>query len=234
MSKVKQIFLVVVVGLAVTACRTSQTADAARVHAQKSAELVTWLDPDQLPQKLQRREESIEEAVCKELVARHEVDFLLASLNSSTNVDVREPLVADVLYRIDDRRIYDAFAQRLGDREDAESYFVAAYLAHRGNPAALATLNRHYYRYPVSSWQWSYTVEAFGIFKYQPAVTNLIDSLDAASLNISAAADHALREIYPEAPKTFAGPGEARDYYLKRLREMPEQALPATPATPGN
>ena len=99
-------------------------------------------------------------------MARHEVDFLLASLDASNNEEVRKWLVSGVLYHIDDPRIYDAFTRRLNDKEDEESYYVANYLAKQGNTAALATLNRHYFQYPVSSWQWSYTVELFGKYRY--------------------------------------------------------------------
>ena len=229
MSGVKLIIVAVLVGLAATACRSTQKSERARVHAQQSPELVAWLDWQRLPKDLKQHDEFIDEAICDELAARHEVNFLLASLNAATNEDVRDHLVAGVLYRLDDRRIYDAFTQRLGDQEDWESYYVAAYLAKRGNPAALATLNRHFYRYPVSAWQWSFTVAAFGEFKYAPAATNLVNSLDAASPSIAAAADGALRALYPDAPKNLGGPTEARNYYLKRLNEA---AGPGSKTTP--
>jgi len=221
MSGIKQIILAVLVGLVVTACRTTQTSDAARIHIQTSSELVTWLNWERLPEDLKGRDPFFAEAICDELVARGEVGFLLASLNASTNQAVRTYLVSAVLYRIDDGKVYDAFAKRLSEKEDEESYYVASYLAKRGNAAALSTLNRHYFHYPVSSWQWSYTVEFFGKFKYVPATTNLVESLDAASLNLSAAACNALQEIYPDSPRHFEGPTEAKNYYIKRLSEAP-------------
>ena len=127
-------------------------------------------------------------------------------------------LVSRVLYQIDDERIYKAFAIRLDDKETEESYYVANYLAKHGHTAALATLNKHYFRYPVSSWQWSYTVELFGKYKYQPAVNNLIASLDAASWNVAQAACDALRALFPDSPAHFDGPVEAKDYYINQLR----------------
>jgi hypothetical protein len=217
MRGIKWIVLAVVIGVTATACRTTKKSELARVHAQKSLELVAWLDWQRLPEDLKAQDEFVDEAICNELVARREVDFLLASLNAATNEDVREHLVAGVLCRLDDRRIQDAFAVRLGDKEDLVSYYVAAYLAKRGDPAALATLNRHYYRYPVSAWQWSFAVATFGEFKYAPAATNLVTSLDEASPSIAAAAAGALRALYPDAPKHFDGPAETRAYYLKRL-----------------
>ena len=126
--------------------------------------------------------------------------------------------MSHVLYQIQDDRIYYAFAGRLNEKETEESYYVANYLAKRGHESALATLNRHFWQYPVSSWQMSYTAELFGKYKYQPALSNLVDCLDAASLNLAAAACEALREFYP-GPRRFATPEEAKEYYVKRLRE---------------
>lgn len=221
MSSVKQIILAISIGLVVTACRTTQTSDAPRIHAQKSPELVAWLDWQQRPEDLKDRDPFFNTAVCDELVARREVDFLLISLNATTNDDAREWLVSDVLYRINDHKVFEALTQRLGDKEDRESYYVALYLAERGDTTALATLNRHDFHYQVSSYEWASAVEAFGKFKYTPAVTNLVDSLDAASLNVSAAACNALHKFYPDSPAHFYGPAEAQDYYNKRLGEAP-------------
>ena len=234
MRGVKQIILVILAGLMGTACRTRQTSDAARIHIQKSSELVDWLNWERMPEDLKDRDPFFLEAICDELVAWREVEFLLASLNASKKEDVREWLVSEVLYRIDDRRVYDVFAQRLGDKEDEESYFVTLYLAKRGNTAALATLNRHYFQYPVSSLQWSYTAKIFGKFRFMPAARKLVESLEAASLNLSAAARSALQEIFPDSPRHFSGPTEARNYYIKRLSETPNKALPATAAAQGS
>jgi hypothetical protein len=224
MSGVKQIVLALLAGLVVTACRTPQTpdatrSDAARIHIQKSPELVAWLDWEKMPEDLKDRDPFFTEAICDELVARREVDFLLASLNAATNDDARGWLVSDVLYSIDDHRVFEAFARRLGDKEDRESYYVALYLAERGDTAALAMLNRHYFQYPFASFEWASAAEAFGKFRYAPAATNLVGSLDAASLNLSGAACSALQEIYPDSPKHFTGPTEAENYYRKRLSE---------------
>lgn len=226
MSGVKQIVLAVLVGLVVPACRTAQTpdvtsSDAARIHVQKSSELVTWLDWEQRPEDLKDRDPFFTEAICDELVARREVDFLLASLNAATNSDAREWLVSDVLYRVDDHGVFEAFARCLGDKQDRESYYVALYLAERGDTASLATLNRHYFQYLIASYEWASAVEAFGKFKYIPAATNLVESLDAASLNVSGAACNSLQEIFPDSPRDFSGPGEAKNYYSKRLGEAP-------------
>lgn len=223
MLRVKQILLAFLVGLAGMACRTSRPSDAARIQVQKSSDLVEWLNWERLPEHLKDQDTFFLRAICDELVARGELDLLLASLDASTNEDVRKWLVSGVLYHIDDRRIYDAFATRLDDKKVEESYYIALYLAKRGNTAALATLNKHYFHYPVSSWQWSYTAQLFGKCRYRPAASNLVESLDAASLNLSAAACNALHEIFPDSPGQFSGPTEARNYYIKRLSEAPNR-----------
>lgn len=221
MRTVKQIILAILVTLLGMACRTNRLSDAARIHMQKSSELIAWLNWERLPKDLSDRDPFFYQTICDELVARCEADFLLASLDASNNEDFRKWLVSGVLYYIDDRRIYDAFAGRLDDKEEEESYYVAHYLAKRGNTAALATLNRHYFKYPVSSWQWSYTAELFGKYRYMPAASNLVESLDAASLNVSAAACNALREMFPDSPRYFSGPTEARAHYIERLSKAP-------------
>jgi hypothetical protein len=234
MNGIKQIILGILVGIVAIGCRTNQTPDAARIHIQTSSNLVVWLDPERMPADVRDQDVSFFWAICDELVARREVDLLLAALNASKSDFAREWLVKDVLYRIDDRRVYDAFAQRLGDKEDAESYYVALYLAERGNTTALATLNRHDFQYSVSSFEWAGAVETFGKFRYMPAASNLVESLDAASLNVSAAACDALQEIFPDSPRHFSGPTEAGNYYMKRLGKVPKSAPRATTAGPGS
>jgi len=215
------VVLVMLLSLFGTACRTSEPSDAARIHARTSPELVAWLDWEQLPEDLKDRDPAFVGDVCRELVARRDVDFLLASFNSSTNDLVRKWLVRDVLYRIDDGRIYSEFARRMDDTETEESYYFALYLAERGNTAALATLNRHYFQYTAEggSTGWIPAVEAFGKYKYRPAVSNLVESIEAANLFLGGASCSALQEIYSDSPRHFANPAEAQNYFLKRLSE---------------
>lgn len=215
----KQILVALFLSFLGIGCRSNLTSDAARIHTQKSVDLIAWLDPTNLPEDLKSRDPFFQQTVCKELVARHEIDFLLNSFDTSKDSESRSWLVGGVLGNINDKRIYDAFAARLNDKEEEESYLIANYLAERGNTKALAVLNKHYYQYPISSWEWSSTVELFGKYQYRPAVSNLIDSLDAASLNVSGAACDALRQIFPGSPRSFRGPTEAEQYFIIRLNE---------------
>ncbi len=196
-----------------------------RIHAQKSTDLIAWLDDwNHVPNGL-RDLDDVPGAICDELRARREVDFLLATLATSTNAYVRSVLVSHVLYRIDDKRIRKAFLNRLSEAEDEESYFVANYLAERGVTRALDVLNRHYFQYPVPSFQWAVTASLFGKYRYRAAVSNLIESLDAASLNLAGAACDSLQKIFPNSPRHFNGPTAARIYFTKRVNEE-SNALP--------
>ena len=191
----------------------------ARIHAQKSPALIEWLgDWDRVPNDLRDRDDA-QYAICHELQTRGEVDFLLATLATSTNSYGRSVLVSGVLYGIDDKRIQKAFLSRLSEEEDEESYYVANYLAKRGVTEALDVLNRHYYQYPVSSVQWSVTASLFGKYKYRGAASNLVESLDAASLNLAGAACDSLQKIFPDSPRHFNGPTAARVYFAKRVDE---------------
>jgi hypothetical protein len=217
MRNLAAIVFVTVWGFVGTACRTNVSSGTNSISAQNSHVLITWLSWTRAPRALKREHPGLPYEICDELLARREVDFLLASLDTMTDEESRRMLVSRVLYQIDDERIYKAFAARLDERETEESYYVANYLAKRGNPAALAALNRHYFLYPVSSWQWSYTAELFGKYKYAPAAANLIDSLDAASLNLAGSACAALHALFPDSPARFDTLTEAKNYYLSRV-----------------
>ncbi|HTV41760.1 MAG TPA: hypothetical protein VMF08_14355 [Candidatus Sulfotelmatobacter sp.] len=209
----------ILVCLVATSCRTTPPSEAAEIHAQKSSTLIAWLNEQQLPEdeNLTNQADDFQPSICAELVARRQVNFLLDELDASNTPDASTWLVSDALCCIDDRRIYNAFVPRLNDQEDRESFYIALYLAQRGNTSALATLNRHFYQYQVASYEWAAACDAFGKFKYMPAASNLVDCLDTPFLNASAAACNALQKMYPGSPKRFYDPSEAEHYFKKRL-----------------
>lgn len=155
--------------------------------------------------------------ICAILLERREVPFLLRTFQHAPGGPVRLALVSQVLYQIDDAAILHAFRERLSEAEDEESYYLANYVAKHGDVSALELLNRHFFRYPVSSLQWSYTVALFGQFRYQPAAPNLVASLDAASLNLAGEALEALLALYPDAPRRFDTRAAAREYFQSRV-----------------
>ena len=220
MSGRKHVIFMIVICLAVAGCRASQLSELERIHAQKSSTLVAWLNGKQLPEDMPitNLDLSFFAAISDELAARHEVNFLLNQLNATNSPEGREWLVSDALFSINDRRIYNAFSERLSDDEGRDSYYIALYLAERGNVRALATLNRHYFNYPVASFEWAEAVDAFGKFRYMPAASNVVDSLDAASFNLVGAALSALQNMFPNSPRQFRDLPAAEAYFAKRLK----------------
>jgi hypothetical protein len=197
-------------------CKTCPPSEIAMIHAQKSSTLIEWLNETHLPNGYQP-DPVFSSEICSELSARHQVDFLLGQLDASNSPDAREWLVSDVLRSINDRRIYKAFSERLSDKEDRDSYYIALYLAQRGNASALATLNRHYFQYPVASYEWEVAVAAFGKFRYMPAATNVYGDLNAGDLGLAGTACGALQEMFPDSPRKFVSPAEAEAYFGKRI-----------------
>jgi len=202
-----------------------------RLHSTKTGVLIAWLDWEHMPEDM-KQDEEVSGAICRELKARREVPVLVTAYTSSTNPAVRCHLVSEVLYWIDDKRVERAFSEHVSEQEDEETYYMLLYLARRGSTNALDILNRHYFHYLVSSWQWSAAVTLFGKHKYKPAITNLVESLDAASLNVSAAACVSLGQIFPDAPKKFRDPDEAKRFYEERIKRSPNPTVQRTGANP--
>ena len=144
-----------------------------------------------------------------------DVSRLLGSLAATSDEDQRTEIILE-LYNIDDPRVVTALDGLLSHKASKQHYYVAQYLAKRGDEKALAILNKNYFKYPVSSQQWAFSVHAFGLYKYTPAVPNLIKSLGAASLNVVDEAVWSLKQIYPGSPESFRTPEEAIAYFTKR------------------
>jgi len=154
-----------------------------------------------------------------ELVRRAPVDTLIAAFGRAAD-DAQRATLLQVLYHIDDKQIDSALRGCATPGATEEAYYCLNYLAKRGDTTALRLLNDHYYEYPISSLQWSYTVALFGKFQYRRATENLLESVDAASGNVGGAAVEALLELYPGAPRDFASAEEAKEKlrrYLDRI-----------------
>lgn len=146
---------------------------------------------------------------------RDDVSRLLDSFAATSDEDERTEIVLE-LYKMDDPRIVAVFRANLSRDASRLHYFIAQYLAKRGEEKALAILNENYFEYPVSSQQWAYSVHAFGQYRYTPAIPNLIKSLQAASLNVVDEAVWSLRQIFPGSPESFGTPEEAVAYFTGR------------------
>ncbi len=147
------------------------------------------------------------------------VDELLIQLSRSGDEYERVHIIAFDLWNIDDPRIENEFLKRLSAQPTEEAYYVAQYLAKKGNEKALEILNKNSVKYPISSRQWSYTLREFGRQKFVPAIPTLIECLDAASLNVVEEALKALLVFYPDSPMDFESPAEMKAYFTKRYKE---------------
>ncbi len=190
-----------------------------RTLSRKSLELIELLGTayEKLPEDL-KKEEDHRWAICRVLLARHEVDLLLNSWRTSKDPVVRRCLVEMVLYQIDDSQITKAFRSRLSDTEDDEAFYIASYLAKLGDSAALAVLNNHFYQYGISSLEWSYSMALFGKFGYRPAIPHLVEALNSASMNVIDASFDSLSQLYPDAPTHFDSLSEAQTYFANRMK----------------
>lgn len=131
----------------------------------------------------------------------------------------RIQLIKFDLWKNDDPRIGAAFRQLLTTNVTEEAYFVAQYLAKKGDTNALLILNSHNFEYPIPSVQWSCTLRAFGENRFTPAISNLIEDIDAASFNVVDEALTALRVFYPDAPANFTSLETMKAYFAERYSE---------------
>jgi hypothetical protein len=142
----------------------------------------------------------------------------LLQLSRATGEQERVEIIARELWDVNDPRIERDFIKRLSAERTQEAYYVAQYLAKRGNLEALKILSENGAGYPISSWQWSYTLREFGRHHYEPAIPTLIDNLDAACLNVVDEACAALRLFYPDAPRSFSSQADVTAYFEMRYR----------------
>jgi len=148
-------------------------------------------------------------------------DFLFAQFQTTKNADERLG-IEYALYRIDDPEVAAFFKQLVTDAyDDGELlYYPLNYLAKRCDADALRVLSGDgkgsYKGYP-GCLQWSKTVELFGECNYRPAVPYLINSIQAACMNIGIAAVEDLRKMYPGSPDfEDYSLGEIEQYFRER------------------
>jgi hypothetical protein len=154
--------------------------------------------------------------------------FLLTAFRNA-NTSEEKLGISYALYRIDDPQI-EAFFKRLiaEGYDDGEGlYYPLNYLAKRCDPDALRVLSGNgkggYKGYP-GCLQWGKTVELFGKCKYRPAIPYLIESVEAACMNIGIAAVEDLQTMYPGSPDFSEYSLEQIENYFRRraASEFPE------------
>lgn len=159
------------------------------------------------------------DAVEDRLIKERKIDSLVVAFDVPPKGTPRKYLrdvIAPLLYSIskqgDDPRIDHFMREHLSRGRDRGDYYVARYLSKKGDLKALSILANNCYEYPISSLEWSFTLEEFGKQGYRPAIPCLIKVVDAVSLNAAGAAYDSLQIFYPDAPKHIPTPEEAARY----------------------
>jgi hypothetical protein len=132
--------------------------------------------------------------------------------------DSTRAVALDSLRALDDPGVRRAIARGLTREASDRNWWRALFLARHGDRAALAVLDDHYGEWAVSSVELAAAARQFGRWRYTPAIPNLIESLDAASLNLAGEALESLRRMFPGSPRDFASPAAATAYFESRRR----------------
>ncbi|MBI2526321.1 MAG: hypothetical protein HYV93_10090 [Candidatus Rokubacteria bacterium] len=188
-------------------------AEQGRVAALSTRELVDCLRSDAHCR--------IEEWVIREEMSRRKEVALLTSAYVTSTDEVQKDRLAEVLFEIDDLEVSRFMRALMTPEATLRGYYAAQYLAQRGDRRALSIMNQNYFKYPVSSAAWASTVQLFGKYRYRPAISHLIESIDAASVNVAAAAVESLQLLFPGSPSEFKSAAEAKKYFRERVGRQP-------------
>ena len=156
--------------------------------------------------------------VMDSLTARRAVEVLVTAIDHPADATQKKYAIL-AAYHLDDARVVAAMARHLTSETTAAAYYATNYMAKRGDRQALAVLYSNGGHYGISSVQWAATVRLFGKYKFMPAVPYLIDSLDAASMNVGAAAMESLLDIFPGPNPPEIGSVAWQEYFTGRYRE---------------
>lgn len=135
--------------------------------------------------------------VSSDIIKRKPINELILAFEDKSD-STKHYNILQILYQIDHPLIEKEFRKFATDELSEEAYYCLNYLAKKGDYKALLMLNKHFYEYPVSSIQWATTIRLFGKYKVKEATRNLVNAINAASLNVADAAIQSLLEIYPE------------------------------------
>lgn len=145
------------------------------------------------------------------------ISLQLCLLKRADESSERIQIIAFDLWDSQDERVGARLSLMLSDETTAEAYYIAQYLANRGDTTAMHILCDNALGYQVSSQQWSYTLRAFGKYLYQPALPVLVGNLNSPSLNVIEEAIYALRLFFPDSPEEFSSPDAAAGYFCSRI-----------------
>jgi len=163
--------------------------------------------------------EEDQNAIVGELIKRRPVKEALLVITNSTDEHLKLNIYR-VLSSLDDPLIEEAFRKSNIAEVNEEAFYCLAYLARKGDKAALSMLNKHYGKYPVSTQQWIEAVRLFGQWDYKEATENLLATVDSMNLNLADAAIESLLKMYPKAPSKFNGYEDAKNKLEQYLHDM--------------
>lgn len=175
-------------------------------------ELLNYLSLNSINWQYEKYQNDIRFIIRDELVRRKQIAPLIEAFENPLDQD-QQLIVAESLFYIDDDTIAPTFKNHVSSDINDTMYFCLNYLAKRGDQEALQILNNNYFQYGVSSAQWADTVQWFGKYKYKPAIPNLINSLNAASLNLVGAAQESLGQIFAGPHPEFKTIEEMKVYF---------------------
>ncbi len=159
-------------------------------------------------------------AIREEMLRRKEVARLTSAYRTSTD-EAQKDRLTEVLFEIDDLEVARFMRAVMTPDATLRDYYAAQYLAQRGDRRALSIMSQNYFKYPVSSAAWASTVRLFGKYQYRPAISHLIESIDAASVNVAASAVESLQLLFPGSPSEFKSAAEAKKYFRERVKGQP-------------
>ena len=142
----------------------------------------------------------------QEILRRRPVKELLTAVREGNGADGKAFQAIQLLEKIRGPEV-EAGLRHIAEPYDGNvgNYLALQYFADRCETWSLKILNDHWFDFGIPSFVWGQAVEDFGYCHYLPATANMISSLDAASGNLSDAANDALRRMYPDGPKGTVG-----------------------------
>ena len=196
--------------------------EAGRLHSYSSLQLIDLLSSESFDSNPEWQ--AYVRPVESELVVRHPYGDLIQVFTRSFDF-IQLSWIYDVLRQLRGPRADSSLRPLASSANDHEStYYALKYFAEVCDSTALGILNRDYFGYGTSSLEWASTVKFFGKCRFASAVPNLIESLNAASGNLSEAAEVALLQMFPGGRTNFASPHEEMEWwrnYIVRRHPLP-------------
>lgn len=152
-----------------------------------------------------------------ELLRRREIPWLTSLFDRD---EPNQENIVMLLYHMGqkkyDERIVRFMRAHLGKDLSRHDFYIALFLAERGDLPALETLSNNCYQYGMSSMDWANGLVQFGKYRYRPAIPCLVWCVNAVSLNAADAAIQSLELFFPKTvEQRWTTLAELQDRYEK-------------------